>query len=219
MSDFLPRLMLVSPPLDAAAAEAVAAALAALGPAAPDRQTRGDVEISALLLRGGALDDAAFARLAAPLIAAAQARDIAVLLEDRPALLPASGADGLHLNLAEDEKSPVKALRKRFGEDVILGAGCGNSRHLAMTAGEEGADYLGFGDLEGEEAADPEVIAWWEAVMTPPQVAFGARTPEEARALAAAGPDFLALGPAFWLGQKDPAAALKELLTGLGEGA
>lgn len=227
MSVFVPRLMLVSPPLDAAVAEAAAAAVAALAPEAPDRQTRGDIEVSALLLRGGALDDDAFARLAAPLIAAAQARGIAVLLEDRPALLPASGADGLHLTLAEDEKSPVKALRKRFGEDVILGAGCGASRHLAMTAGEEGADYLGFGDLEGgpegapegSGAADPEVIAWWEAVMTPPQVAFGAGTPEEARALAAAGPDFLALGPAFWLGQEDPAGALKELLTGLGEGA
>jgi thiamine-phosphate pyrophosphorylase len=226
LSDFLPRLMLVSPPLDAAAAEAAAAALAALAPDTPDRQTRGDIEVSALLLRGGTLDDDAFARLAAPLIAAAQARDIAVLLEDRPALLPASGADGLHLNLVEDERSPVKALRKRFGEDVILGAGCGNSRHLAMTAGEEGADYIGFGSfgdpeggLGGGEAADPEVVAWWEAVMTPPQVAFGATTPEEARTLAAAGPDFLALGPAFWLGQEDPAGALKELLTGLGEGA
>ncbi|WP_193367944.1 thiamine phosphate synthase [Pelagibius marinus] len=230
MSDFLPRLMLVSPPLDDSAASDVAKALAALAPEAPDQQTKGDVEVSALLLRGGALNDAAFARLAAPLIAAAQARDIAVLLEDRPALLPASGADGLHLNLAEDEKSPVKALRKRFGEDVILGAGCGNSRHLAMSAGEEGADYIGFGgfgDLggapegapEGSGAADPEVIAWWEAVMTPPQVAFGAGTPEEARALAAAGPDFLALGPAFWLGQEDPAAALQALLRGPGEGA
>jgi thiamine-phosphate pyrophosphorylase len=218
--------MLVSPPLDAAGADAVAASLAALAPDA-----LGDVEVSALLLRGGALDDEAFARLAAPLIAAAQARGIAVLLEDRPALLPASSADGLHLNLAEDEKSPVKkagvkALRKRFGEDVILGAGCGNSRHLAMTAGEEGADYIGFGGFgdpeggpEGSGAADPEIIAWWEAVMTPPQVAFGARTPEEARTLAAAGPDFLALGPAFWLGQKDPGGALKALLAGLGESA
>lgn len=222
MSDFLPRLMLISPPLNDDAASDVAKALAALDRAAPDREARGGIEVSALLLRGGALDDEAFARLAAPLVAAAQARDIAVLLEDRPALLPASGADGLHLTLAEDAKSPLKALRKRFGEDVILGAGCGNSRHLAMTAGEDGADYIGFGgfgDLEGEEAADPEVIAWWEAVMTPPQVAFGARTPEQARALAAAGPDFLALGPAFWLGQKDPAGALQELLAGRPQGA
>jgi thiamine-phosphate pyrophosphorylase len=137
-----------------------------------------------------------------------------VLLEDRPELLDASGADGLHLTLA-GEKSPVKALRKRFGDDVILGAGCGNSRHLAMTAGEQGADYLGFGDLDGDEPADPQVIAWWEAMMTPPQVAFGAGTPAEARALAAAGPDFLALGPAFWLTGEAPAERLQGLLDSL----
>lgn len=218
MSDFLPRVMLVSPPLDAATADAVAAALAGLG----------EVEVAALLLRGGNLDDDAFGRLAAPLIAAAQARDIAVLLEDRPELLAASGADGLHLVLdgrksPDGKKATVKALRQRFGDDVILGAGCGNSRHLAMTAGEQGADYLGFGDLEGLQAggelADPEVIAWWEAMMTPPQVAFGAGTLEEARALAAAGPDFLALGPAFWLAGEDPEKALKGLLAALAEGA
>lgn len=208
MSDFMPRLMLVSPPLDESAAGGVAAALAALG----------DIEVSALVLRPGGLDDASFARLAAPLVAAAQALDIAVLLEDRPELLAASGADGLHVTVT-DGKSPVKALRKRFGDGVILGAGCGNSRHLAMTAGEEGADYLGFGDLEGDASADPEIIAWWEAMMTPPQVAFGAKTPAEAKTLAAAGPDFLALGPAFWLGQEPPAQALQRLRDSLAEEA
>ncbi len=212
--------MLVSPRLDEDAAKDVAAALDGLG----------EVEVSALLLRGGGLDDDSFARLAAPLIAAAQARDIAVLLEDRPALLPDSGADGLHLTLSE-KKSPVKDLRRRFGDDVILGAGCGSSRHLAMTAGEQGADYIGFGDLDRDgdrdrkddeeegALADPEIIAWWEAVMTPPQVAFGAGTPEEARTLAAAGPDFLALGPALWLAGEDPAKALHDLLAALAEKA
>src|SRR3546814_8471873 len=68
-------------------------------------------------------------------------------------------------------RSRLKDLRARFGPDVILGAGCGASRHLAMTAGEAGADYIGFGALESEEgdAADPEILAWWQAVMTPPQ--------------------------------------------------
>ena len=214
MSDFLPRLMLVSPPLNARAAEDVAAALSALG------DVPSPLEVSALLLRGGTLDDDAFARLAAPLIAAAQARDIAVLLEDRPALIPTSGADGLHLTLS-DKKSPVKELRRRFGDDVILGAGCGSSRHLAMTAGEQGADYIGFGSLdrdgEAGEQADPEIIAWWEAVMTPPQVVFGAGTLAEARALAAAGPDFLALAPALWLAGAGSAKALEDLLAALAE--
>lgn len=205
--------MVVSAPLEAEGdAEALAAALAAL--------EAGD--IAALLLRGGALDDAAFARRIAPLVPLAQARDIAVLLEDRPDLLAASGADGLHLTLTE-KRSPLKDLRRRFGDDVILGAGCAASRHVAMSAGEQGADYVGFGDPdgapEGGGPADPEIIAWWEAVMTPPQVAFGAGDLAGARELAAAGPDFLALGPALWPGESDPAAALKALLDALSEAA
>jgi thiamine-phosphate pyrophosphorylase len=197
---FQPRLLLVSPLLDdTTAAAALTAALAVAG----------EADIAALLLRPGALDDDAFAKaLAAPLRQAQQA-GVAVLLEDRPDMVAASGADGLHLTLAE--RGPkLKDLRARFGADVILGAGCGASRHLAMTAGEAGADYIGFGEIEGIPA-DPETLAWWEAVMTPPQVAFGAGDAESAARLAAAGPDFLALGPALWNAGGDPAMALAGL--------
>ena len=196
-TDSGPRLLLVSPPLDDASAPgALAAALAVAG----------EVDIAALLLRPGGLDDGAFGRvLTAPLRQAQQA-GVAVLLEDRPELVAESGADGLHVTLAE-RKLRLKDLRARFGADLILGAGCGASRHLAMTAGEEGADYIGFGEIAGA-AADPETIAWWEAVMTPPQVAFGAADLETAQALATAGPDFLAAGPALWAASGDPAAAL-----------
>ena len=208
MPESLPRLLLVSPLLDGPVAAAqLSEALAAVA----------GFDVAALLLRGGSLDDAALGKLIAPVTVAAQQRDIAVLLEERPELLAVSGADGLHVTLT-GKGSPLKDLRRRFGDDVILGAGCGASRHLAMTAGEQGADYVGFGDLEGGRCADAETIAWWEAVMTPPQVAFGAGNLEEAKSLAAAGPDFLALAPALWQAGNDPAAALSNLLAALVEG-
>ena len=144
-----------------------------------------------------------------------------MLLEDRPGLLAASGADGLHLTLGEpggDRGPRLKDLRKRLGDDVILGAGCGASRHLAMTAGEEGADYIGFGAIEGTEA-DAETLAWWQAVMTPPQVAFGAGDLAAAARLAAAGADFVAAGPRLWATGDDPAASLKALQAALAEPA
>jgi len=207
LSDLLPRLLLVSPPLaDEGTSKDFMAALEAVA----------GIEVAALLLRGGELPNHELAPRVAPMIALAQGHDIAVLLEDRPALLTETGADGLHLTLAE-KKSPIKDLRRRFGEDVILGAGCGASRHLAMTAGEQGADYIAFGALDGRPSADPEMIAWWEAVMTPPQVACGAADLDEARTLAAAGPDFLAVAPALWLAGGDPAAALEGLLSALAE--
>ncbi|WP_340115191.1 thiamine phosphate synthase [Pelagibius sp. 7325] len=208
VSDALPRLLVISAPLDQdAAAETLAAALASLAAG----------EVAALLLRGGGLDDGAFAGRIAPLVPLAQDRDIAVLLEDRPELLAASGADGLHVAVGE-KRSPLKDLRRRFGDGIILGAGCGASRHAAMTAGEQGADYIGFGDLPGVPdgaSADPETLAWWEALMTPPQVAFGASDLDGLARLAAAGPDFVALGPALWPGGGDPAAALKAIQAAL----
>jgi thiamine-phosphate pyrophosphorylase len=219
MDDSPPRLLLVSPLLDReGAVQAVEKALAVAEA----------VDIAALLLRGGGLDDAAFGRCLAPLLRTAQSQGIAVLLEDRPELLASSGADGLHLTLGDTPggtpvgKGPrLKDLRARLGADVILGAGCGASRHLAMTAGEQGADYIGFGDPEGAPegggAADPEMVAWWEAVMTPPQVAFGAADPAEAARLAAAGADFVAAGPALWASGGDPAAALEALQRALAE--
>jgi len=212
VTDSLPRLLVISAPLDEdGAADALARALGSLAAG----------EIAALLLRGGGLDDAAFAGRIAPLVPLAQDRDIAVLLEDRPELLAASGADGLHVAVSE-KRSPLKELRRRFGDGVILGAGCGASRHAAMTAGEQGADYIGFGDLprtsEGVPdgaPADPETLAWWEVMMTPPQVAFGAGDLETLAHLAAAGPDFVALGPTLWPGSGDPQAALKAIQAAL----
>lgn len=198
--DTAPRLLLVSPPLDRAEAAAqLERVLAAAGAA----------DIAALLLRPGGLDDAAFARAVAAPLAAAQAAGIAVLLEGRADLVVPTGADGLHLDLTG--KGPrLKDLRQRLGEGVILGAGCGDSRHLAMTAGEAGADYVAFGDIEGPPA-DPELLAWWQALMTPPQVAFGAADPETAARLAAAGADFVAAEPRLWAAGEDPAAALAAL--------
>ena len=208
MSHALPRLFLVSPLMDETGArDAVSAALEALA----------QVEIAALLLRGGALPGGDPPSLLGPVITAAQGRDIAVLLEDRPDLVAATGADGVHLTLTEKGRSPIRDLGRRFGDNVILGAGCGTSRHLAMTAGEQGADYVAFGGATAG-APEPDLVAWWEAVMTPPQVALGAADVQEARRLAGAGADFLGLPPGFWLEDRDPAARLLGLLDGLAQG-
>lgn len=196
----LPRLLLVSPPLDRAGAVARLDGVL---------QAAGAADVAALLLRGGGLDDDAFAEALAAPLAAAQAAGIAVLLEDRPELIGRTGADGLHVDLA-DKGARLKDLRARFGPDAILGVGCGASRHLAMTAGEQGADYVGFGALDGDPA-DPEILAWWQALMTPPLVAFGAADLETVGQMAVAGADFVAAGPALWAADDDPAAALAAL--------
>lgn len=214
MPDPLPQFLLVTPPLDdpAAADGALATALDALLTGLGDPLEYG---LSVLLLRDSALDDDAHLERATPLLLCAQAAGIAVLFENRIHLLDTSGADGVHLAPGE-EPGAVKALRRRLGEGVILGAACGASRHAAMLAGEEGADYVAFGALDGSEAADPELVGWWTRAMTPPLVACGARDLAAVQSFAAAGADFIALSPDLWLQEDDPLPAFTALAKAAG---
>jgi thiamine-phosphate pyrophosphorylase len=91
----------------------------------------------------------------------------------------------------------LAAARRRLGDEAIVGVGVGvdsgTSRHDAITAAEGGADYVAFGAPGA--AADPELIGWWQEIMTLPCVVFGAAGPEDCARFAAAGADFVAVSP------------------------
>jgi len=210
LSDFATQFLLISPPLDDAA-------ISGRGfQGALDRLLNGlddplAVGLSALLLRDGALEEADLLARITPVTERAQAAGLAVLLENRVDLMEAGGCDGVHVTIGEKDGS-VRKLRQRLGDGLIIGAGCGDSRHAAMLAGEQGADYVAFGTPDGSAAADPELVDWWVRDMTPPLVAFGAQTLAAARALAAAGADFVALPPELWMDNTDPGTVFRALL-------
>ena len=68
-----------------------------------------------------------------------------------------------------------------------------------MTLGEAGADYVGFSfpetsaDRDAAVTQQLELISWWAEIFEVPCVAFDVATIEEARAVAAAGADFIAI--------------------------
>jgi len=134
-----------------------------------------------------------------------QAQIVACLVEGDAALVLEAGVDGLHLAAAGP--ATISATRTRLGS-LSLGVGCGGSRHDAMVAAEQGADYI---LLERDAAtADDEFLAlveWWSELMTVPLVAGSATTPASAGAWALAGADFVALDPACWAAG-DPVAAI-----------
>ena len=209
LTDTQPQFLLLSPPLDdpAFSAEGFPLALDRLLEGLGDPLAAG---VSALLLRDGALgDDDLLARIAM-VAERAQTAGIAVILENRSDLLAASGCDGVHMTVAE-KGSTIRKLRQQLGKDLVIGAGCGGSRHAAMLAGEQGADYVGFGAVDGTAGAEPALVDWWVRDMTPPLVAFGARSLAEARSLAAAGADFVAVPPDIWQESGDPAAVFRAL--------
>ena len=148
-------------------------------------------DIACVLLLSGALDEAAMRAAVEVLCPLAQARDVAVLLEDRVEMAAETGCDGVHLS---DPKA-LAAARGRLGDEAIVGVDCGTSRLHAIAAAEDGADYVAFGAPEPGAAADPELIGWWQSIMTLPCVAFGAVMPEDCARFAGAGADFVAVGP------------------------
>ncbi len=173
-------------------------------------------EVACLLLR--APDAGTLRDLAANLAPAAQERGVAVLLDGPPELAIELGCDGVHLPAESPaEIKALKSARQVLGEDLILGALCGASRHSAIMAGDAGADYIGFGSLDASgPAADPELLTWWQETMSPPCVAFAARDPDQAAALATAGADFVALAASLW-DQGDAAAAAQACTTRLAD--
>lgn len=158
---------------------------------------------------GGVPDDQ-LKRAVEALMPIAQARDVAFLINDRAGLARSLGCDGVHLTADEPD---VAAVRRILGDDLILGVSARNSRHIAMEAGESGADYVSFGPFfasgtkPGIEAISPEIVQWWSEIFEIPSVAIGGLTPENCAALVAAGADFIAAVGSVW-DAADPAAAV-----------
>lgn len=171
-------------------------------------------DVAALQIRLKDVPDQVIAAAVDVLMPIAQARGLAVILNDRPDLAASLGCDGVHVG--QDDVSCAEA-RRVVGPHRIVGVTCHDSRHLAMEAAEAGADYVAFGAFfptatkDAPTRADPEILTIWQETMQIPCVAIGGITVANARGLAAAGADFLAVLAGVWSHGDGPAAAVKAL--------
>lgn len=193
------RLYLVTPPLTEA--EAFLPLLQAALSAAPVACVRLNMAIE---------DEDQIRRVADQLRETCHAYDVAITLTDHYRLVAPLGLDGVHL---ANPRLTVREVRKALGEDMIVGAYAGASRHDGMTMAEAGADYVSFGPVGdtplGDGAvADEALFGWWAEMIETPNVADGGVTLANAPALAAVA-DFLCVGAAVWDHQDGPAAATK----------
>jgi thiamine-phosphate pyrophosphorylase len=202
------QLYLVSPPaIDDAFGDRLAAALDAGA-------------IGAFQLRLKGIDDHAIARLGEPLRRICADRDVAFIVNDSIGLAKRLGADGVHLG---QEDGDPRDARAQLGPKAQIGVTCHDSRHLAMEAGEAGADYVAFGAFyptttkEVRHRPDPSILGWWTTLFEPPCVAIGGINAGNAAPLVAAGADFLAVSGAVWNHPDGPAAgvaAFADVLSG-----
>lgn len=172
--------------------------------------------VAAFQFRVKGVDQHEAARLAEPLQEICRARDVAFIVNDSIALAKRLKADGVHLG---QEDGIVREAREALGREAQIGVTCHASRHLAMEAGDAGADYVAFGAFfpsptkPSEHRAEPELLAWWSGLMEIPCVAIGGITPENCAPLVEAGADFLAVSSAVWSG--DEAEAVRAFATKL----
>ena len=199
-----PRLYLISPVL------ADPSGFAALLNAAPDA-----ADVAALLLRLASADEGTLIKRAKAVAGAAQARGVAVLLDGRPELVARARADGAHATGLTAFADAAEQLKP----DGIVGAGGLLSRHDAMLAAEQGADYVMFGEPD-EQGARPgfaaveERVAWWAEVFEAPCVGYAGAV-EEVAPLVAAGADFVALGDWLWAEPEKVPAVLGDVAQAL----
>jgi len=201
------RLYLISPP---------AIDLPAFIQALKEAFSGGDVGSFQLRLKG--TGDAEILTAAETLIPICHEHNAAFILNDRPDLAVKCNADGVHIG---QDDGPLKNARAIVGPDRIIGVSCHDSKHLAMVAGEEGADYVAFGAFYPTKSKSPEALAkygtpkpdileWWQQYMVLPCVAIGGITPSNCAPLVRAGADFIAAITAVWEHPQGPGKAVEE---------
>ena len=205
MSRPAPRLYLITPPQFE---------LEVFAPTLDETLQEGDIACLQIRLKqpdGSPVEDDTIRRAVEILCPLAQQHNVAVLLNDRPDLARDLGCDGVHIGQNDMDHRQARTL---LGDKAIIGVTCHASRHLAMLAGDAGADYVAFGAFFDTKTKDtsarpsPDIQTWWQEVMEPPCVAIGGITPENGDTLTAAGADFLAVSSGVWQHPEGPVAAV-----------
>lgn len=171
-------------------------------------------DVAALQVRLKDTTDDVILRATEAILPVAQSRGVAVLMNDRVDLAIKAGCDGAHLGQGDGDHA---AARKLLGPERMLGITCHASRHLAMEAGEAGADYVAFGAFfptstkDTVHTAETELLEWWSEMFEIPCVAIGGIGAANCAPLVRAGADFLAVVGAVWNHADGPAAGVKAM--------
>jgi thiamine-phosphate pyrophosphorylase len=175
------------------------------------RAALGAGPVAAFQLRLKDVGDDVILRACAALLPICQAADVAFILNDRADLAKQAGADGAHLGQGDGSIAEARAL---LGREAQIGRTCHDSRHLAMEAGEDGADYVAFGAFydtttkPSHYRPQPEILGWWTTLSQLPCVAIGGIFPHNAAPLVDAGADFIAVVRAVWDHEGGPGAGV-----------
>ena len=138
---------------------------------------------------------------------------VPLIVNDRVDVMMAIDADGVHVGQSD---MPARLVRSLIGPDKILGVSV-KTVDQAIKAVDDGADYLGVGDIFGtatkKDAGLPiglDVLRAISAVVKVPIVGIGGINDSNAQDVILNGADGIAVISAI-VGKNDPKAAAKKL--------
>ncbi|MFO1149667.1 MAG: thiamine phosphate synthase [Alsobacter sp.] len=165
-------------------------------------------------LRDKEAGEAELGRQAEALLAALRPLGIPLIINDRPALARAVGADGVHVG---QEDGDPRRVRDLVGEAMIVGLSAGTREEFANVPEGGVVDYLGVGPVFATGTKpdhDPPIGVGGLAALVPlaplPCVAIGGIGLGNAAAVKATGVDGVAIVSAICAAE-DPEAAARAL--------
>jgi thiamine-phosphate pyrophosphorylase len=176
---------------------------------------RGGVDV--IQLRDKTLDDAGLVAAARAFRAAADDAGALFVLNDRPDLVAACGADGVHVG--QDDASPAMA-RAAVGPERIVGRSTHAPDQLAAAEADPDVDYYAVGPVHatptkpGRPAVGLEYVAHAAGAASKPWFAIGGIDAGTLDAVTRAGAARVVVVRAI-TGAGDPEAAARRLRAGL----
>jgi thiamine-phosphate pyrophosphorylase len=179
-----------------------------------ERALHGGVDIVQLRLKDAGEDSiVATARRYA---AVCHAHGVPLILNDRPDLVAAAGADGAHVG---QDDTPVAQARALVGPDRIVGLSTHSPAQIDAAAAEPEVDYIGVGPVHatptkpGRPAVGLDLVRYATAHAATPFFAIGGINAGNAADVRATGATRIAVVRAI-TDARDPEAAARVLRSG-----
>jgi thiamine-phosphate pyrophosphorylase len=154
-----------------------------------------------------------FYEIALKVKAVTQKHGVPLVINDRPDIALAVGAQGIHIGQSD---LPLGVVRKLVGKALFIGVSAGTPRE-ALAAQEEGADYLGVGAVyptgskaDAGDAIGPAGLLAVRQAVSLPVVGIGGIGPQNAGEVKKTGAAGIAVISAI-LSQPDITAAAEAL--------
>ena len=179
-----------------------------------EQALRGGVDIVQLRLKDA--DDETTVATARRYVAVCRAHGVPLILNDRPDLVSATGADGVHVG---QDDVPAAHARALVGPDRIVGLSTHSPAQIDAAAAQPEVDYIGVGPVHatptkpGRPAVGLDLVRYAAAHAATPYFAIGGIDADNVAAVRSAGATRIAVVRAI-TDAPDPEAAARALRSG-----